>query len=124
MAVNKKVFLDTNVYVDILKRKNFVHKNINSYSLYISPFSTLVLFYSYKISVPNKKLYSIRNKFSQVPITSDLMEKSLLGPTSDIEDNLQLHSAVLAECKYFLTRDEDLLSMKKFGKLKIVDKIM
>lgn len=41
-------------------------------------------------------------------------------PTSDLEDNIQLHSAAEADCDYFLTSDKKLLAMIYFGKTKIV----
>lgn len=54
-----------------------------------------------------------------IPFSEDVLKKSLNGPTSDFEDNVQLHSAAEAECDYFLTNDEKLLKMKFFGKTEI-----
>jgi len=43
----------------------------------------------------------------------------MTGPTDDFEDNVQLHSAVMGDCDYFLTMDKKLIKMKYFGKMRI-----
>ena len=48
---------------------------------------------------------------------------SLDGPTKDLEDNIQLHSAAKTEADFFLTNDKKLLKMKFFGKMRIVTTI-
>lgn len=42
------------------------------------------------------------------------------GPTKDLEDNIQLHSAAEAESDIFLTADKKLVDMKFFGKTQII----
>lgn len=54
-----------------------------------------------------------------IPFDSAIAEKALVGPTSDFEDNVQLHSAAEAECDIFLTEDKKLSDMKFFGKVRI-----
>jgi len=56
-----------------------------------------------------------------ISLTDKIIDKALLGPTKDLEDNIQLHSAVEADCDIFLTNDKALLKMGYFGKTKIVD---
>lgn len=48
---------------------------------------------------------------------------SLLGPTEDFEDNIQLNSAVVDDCDFFLTDDKKLLKFKVYKKVKIVKEI-
>ncbi len=114
-----RVFLDTNFYIDIVYRKPEVLENFSNLKLYYSPLSTHILFYALKIKVPEEKILKITKVFRSVDLTFDILEKALFGPTADLEDNIQLHSAAEAECNYFLTNDERLLKMKFFGKTEI-----
>lgn len=43
--------------------------------------------------------------------------------SNDLEDNIQLNSAIKADCNFFLTFDKKLLKMKFFGKMKIVSSL-
>lgn len=54
-----------------------------------------------------------------VDFSNDILELALNRPTTDLEDNVQLHSAVQADCDFFLTEDNTLLALKFFGKLQI-----
>lgn len=116
-----RVFLDTNIYIDIVHRKPEVIKTLESSRLFFSPLSTHILFYAFKIKVPSKKIAKITSSFGAVPLTRHILDKSFDGPTNDLEDNIQLHSAIESECQYFLTNDKKLLKMKFFGKMRIVD---
>ena len=118
-----RIFLDANYYIGIVKRKNIPLEPLQKHLLFISPLSTHVLFYSYKVTVPNKKLLDVQETFGVVPFTEKILNDSLVGPTKDLEDNVQLHSAIEAECDYFLTLDKKLLKMKFFGKTRIVNKL-
>lgn|SRR3989344_7471080 len=120
-----KVFLDTNYFIDAVHRKpeKKILDSLAGYSVFISPISIPVYCYLFKIKVPNKILSSQVKKFRIANTDSDLLIKSLEGPTSDLEDNIQLHSAAETECDYFLTNDEKLLNMKFFGKTKITDSL-
>lgn len=118
-----KVFLDTNFYIDIVYRNPEILKNFEHSKLYYSPLSTHILFYALKIKVPSEKILKITKIFKSIDLTSEILEKALFGPTADLEDNIQLHSAAEAECNYFLTNDKKLLKMKFFGKTKIANSI-
>ncbi len=50
-------------------------------------------------------------------------ERALQGPTTDVEDNIQLHSSVEAGCDLFLTHDEALLNLTFFGKMRIASRL-
>ena len=120
-----KVFLDTNAFIDAIHRnpETKVLDQLEDSIPFISPLSVHIYCYSYKIKAPNQILSSQLKKFSLVDLTETILLKTLDGPTSDLEDNIQLHSAAEANCDYFLTSDEKLLKMKYFGKTKIVSSL-
>lgn len=118
-----KVFLDTNIFIDAIHRspeKNILSPLENHIS-YISSLSVHIYCYSYKVKIPNCILSSQLEYFVILPLSETILTCALEGPTSDMEDNIQLHSAAEAECDYFLTSDISLLKMKFFGKTKIVN---
>lgn len=114
------IFLDTNIFFDIVYRnKAQVAEMVIDHQLFISPLSCHIYFYTFKVSVPNSMFTEQIEKFNIVPLDAELLEKALGGPTSDLEDNIQLHSAATAECDVFLTHDQDLIKMAFFGKTRI-----
>lgn len=121
--VAHRIFLDTNYYFDLIKRKTEKLEHLRDEALFISPISPPIFFYSYKIKVPDERLNRLQDLFGVVPLTKHILDKSLTGPTIDLEDNIQLHSAAEAECDYFLTNDKALLNMKFFGKTRIVSNL-
>lgn len=119
-----KVFLDANVFIDLVeKRKPIDRKLLYTHFLYLSPLSVHLLAYLYKYRIPDERLVDIDKFFKLVPFDLGLTVKALGGPTVDFEDNVQLHSAVEAECDLFLTEDKRILSLKFFGKLKVVSNL-
>ena len=115
-----RVFLDTNFYIDVTKRAKEKWVNLNEHLLFISPLSTHILFYARKLKVPDKEVNELKEQIGIVSFTKHLLDKALIGPTPDLEDNIQLHSAADADCNLFLTADKKLLKLKFFGKVKIV----
>lgn len=118
-----KVFLDTNIYIDACYRNPDVAHQFRDGQIYFSPLSTHILFYSAKLKVPQSKVEKISGNFGVIPFKNAILKKALDGPTPDLEDNIQLHSAAEADCDYFLTNDKKLLRMKFFGKTRITNKI-
>lgn len=120
-----KLFLDTNIFIDAIHRKPEIEvlKQLEEHISYISPLSVHIYCYLYKVKTPNSILISQLKKFSLVDLIENILLNSTEGPTSDLEDNIQLYSAVESDCDYFLTRDKNLLKLKFFGKLKIVDRL-
>lgn len=114
-----RVFLDTNFYIDVTKRAKDKWINLRDNLLFISPLSTHVLFYTRKLKVPDLEVNELQEQFGIVPFTKFILDKALEGPTKDLEDNIQLHSAAEAECDFFLTADKKFLNLKFFGKLRI-----
>lgn len=70
--------------------------------------------------MPDEDFGCILDEYNLVSFDPDIVEKSIYGPTDDFEDNVQLHSAVNAECQYFCTSDKKLLKLGYFGKVKIL----
>lgn len=118
-----RIFLDTNFYIDLTKRAQHKWLSLKENLLFISPLSTHTLFYARKLKVPDQEVNQLQNLFGMSPLTKEVLDRALVGPTSDLEDNIQLHSAVEAECDIFLTSDAKLLKLKFFGKLKILSAI-
>lgn len=116
-----KVFLDTNYFIDAIHRRpeRQILDRLLGHIPYISTLSFHIYCYAYKIKIPNQKVISQKGKFQLVDFSNDILDKALNGPTKDLEDNIQLHSAAEAECDIFLTNDEKLLDLKFFGKMKL-----
>lgn len=115
-----RVFLDTNIYIDVTKRAQNMWKMLGNQFLFISPLSTHILFYARKLTVPQEDINKLQEQFGIVPLSQFILDKALQGPTTDLKDNIQLHSAVEVECDIFLTNDKKLLNMKFFGKTQII----
>lgn len=114
------IYLDVNVLVDILgERKHDFSAMIGNNETTISVLSVHILSYILRRKAPDELLEKIVERFRMVDLDNTLVKKALQGPTSDFEDNVQLHSAVEAECDHFLTLDKKLLKMKFFGKMRI-----
>lgn len=116
-----RVFLDTNIYIDTAKRDKKVLEPLRNELLFISTLSIHIIFYTLKLKVPDRDIDAVQQQFGVVNFSEDILEKALIGPTPDFEDNIQLHSAAEAECDYFLTNDKKLLAMTYFGKTKMVN---
>lgn len=119
-----RIFLDTNIFIDLVeKRKQITLDELNANNLFISPLSAHILMYIAKRKIPYQRLNNIINSFMLVPFDESITNSSLVGPTNDLEDNIQLHSAAEADCDIFLTSDAKLLNLKFFGKVQILPQI-
>ena len=118
------LFLDTNIFIDIGEsRESELHSRLDGNELFVSVLSIANWIYIYKHTVPSSKYSQLFEKFNLIDMTEDLVSKSLIGPTADFEDNVQLHSASEAECILFLTKDEELLKLGYFGNVRILDSL-
>lgn len=118
-----KVFLDTNYLIDALHRKpeREILAYLENNSVYISSLSIHVYCYIFKINIKDMPVIAQVEEFQLVDFSDDVTMRALEGPTSDFEDNVQLHSAANAQCDIFLTEDKKLLEMKFFGKVKVTN---
>lgn len=115
-----KVFLDTNYLLDLFMRHTRKLSDTGANNLFFSPLSLPTISYIHKLKMPNILLQNILNDLFIINLTDTILKKSLNGPTPDIEDNIQLHSAAISHCDYFLTSDKKLLKMKYFGNVEII----
>ncbi len=118
-----RVYLDTNIYIDAAYRNPQINNQLLAHEVYYSPLSTHILFYTFKLNIPQPTIDILGSKFKIVDLAASILQDALRGPTKDLEDNIQLHSAADAECVFFLTSDKKLLAMKFFGKAKIAETI-
>lgn len=115
-----KIFLDANYFIGLASRVPEVETEIlDEHQGFVSTLSCHILFYINKLNVPYEKMNSFIRDFNLINLSQDILERALIGPTDDLEDNIQLHSASEVECDYFLTLDKKLLNMKFHGKIKI-----
>ena len=121
-----KIFLDANYFIDLVEeRKQAVSlNNFVDHQLFISSLSVHILTYLYKYKIPDKGLNIALKRFNIIDFDKQIVGASVLGPTIDFEDNVQLHSAAEAECDFFLTEDKKLLNLKFFGKTKVVNTLV
>jgi len=120
-----KVFLDANYLIDLLEnRQKFRVDDLGDHDILISILSVHIYTYISKLKIPDKQLSEAVDKFTIVEFTRNVCYKALEGPTSDFEDNVQLHSAASAEADLFLTNDKRLLGIKFFGKTKILRELI
>lgn len=118
-----KVFLDTNIFIDVAQRDPAIRESLDCLEINVSTLSIHIFCYTSKIRLPNELLEKYLDEYKITNLTKQILRKSLKGPTSDLEDNIQLHSAVEADCDYFLTNDRKLLNMSFFGKTQIIDNL-
>ena len=114
------IFLDTNLLFDIVIRNKKKATILKDHNLYISPLSYHIYCYSEDVKIPDKNLSATIGSFTFVSLTQKILEDAMSGPTSDLEDNIQLFSAYKCGADIFLTNDKKLIKMKLFGKTKIV----
>lgn len=117
-----KVFLDTNIFIDAIHRapEKQILETLEGYVICVSTLSFHIYCYAFKIKIPNKQVTLQKEKFTIVDLSRNILDKALIGPTRDLEDNIQLHSASQADCDIFLTIDAKLINSKFFGKVQIL----
>lgn len=120
------IFFDTNYFIKLYSGIDNVFikaETLENNELFVSNLTYHIVAYAKKIKIPNQELLSTLNAFNALDFTSNILVNSLEGPTTDLEDNIQLHSASSANCDYFLTFDKKLLKMKFFGRMRVVTSI-
>lgn len=115
----KKVFVDTNVIVDVLdNREQFVVESANvlemgfqgSVELYTSAMSFATCLYLTRRSLGKEgaadAIRTLRQYIHISPITEQEFDKAFSKKAADYEDMLQYHSALSAGCEVIVTRNE------------------
>jgi predicted nucleic acid-binding protein len=114
-----KLFLDTNVMIDLIISRNPFYKNIakiiniaekNKIELFTSSLSFVNTFYVASKVNPKELVLETLKKFRiicNVSIRDELnIDKSLISDFEDFEDAVQYNSAVYHDCDYIITRDK------------------
>ena len=119
----KKVYLDTNILIDILLDRDLEHISINKITpflkqsqVYMSTLSVHITYYILKIKPDtsmHKKPMALINRINLIPLSKEIINQSLNNFSIDFEDTLQYYSALDQNCDYILTRDK-----KNFNKIK------
>lgn len=114
----KKVFIDTNIFLDILfRREQFVDDALSIFDmavdgqivLLISDLSIANIKYITRKEISIEKFYNLiqtfRPIFTIVPLGAEVIDKAISLRASDFEDALQYFSAVQAEADCLVTRN-------------------
>ena len=120
------IFFDTNYFINLYTKRvplPVSPEKLEGHDLFVSTLTYHIFGYAQKVKIPNNLLIASLEKFYTVSLSENILLRSLEGPTNDLEDNIQLHSASKAECNYFLTFDKKLLGMKYFGKTEITSRL-
>lgn len=118
------VFLDANTFIDIVENRDpKLLQSLDKHTLFVSTSSLEIWSYVYKLKVSDIEMLDITSLYNLVGVEPDIVMKASTGPTTDLEDNIQVHSAVDAGCDIFLTKDKNLLKMGFFGKTRISSNI-
>ena len=126
-----KTFIDTNIFLDILcKREKFVDDALsifdmavdNQIELLISDLSIANIKYITRKEIPIDKFYDLiktfRPIFTIVPLGTDVIDKALDLRANDFEDALQYFSAVQANADCLVTRN---IKDYGFAKMEVLD---
>ena len=113
-----KLFLDTNVVIDLLGNRQPFFDSIakiatladkKKLDLVISALSYSTIFYILskyeKTDLVKDKLHKLKIICGTVDLTDKIIEKGLVSNFSDFEDALQYYSALNADCKIIISRN-------------------
>ena len=116
-----QIFLDANCLIDVFGRRDETLATLlDPHQLSISALSLHIFAYVEKLHMPAPLIPQISSLVRVVNLTRTIINHSSRGPTSDFEDNIQLHSAKTIDCQYFLTRDNLLLKMKQWQGVSLI----
>ena len=126
-----KVFIDTNIFLDILcKREQFVDDALSIFdmavddriALLISDLSIANIKYITRKEIPSDKFYDLiqtfRPVFTIVPLGEGVVDNAVNLRANDFEDALQYFSAVQAGADCLVTRN---IKDYRFAKMEVLD---
>lgn len=115
------VFLDPNFLIETigLRKSQKDIPQLEGHEIFISPLTIHIICYVFKIKIPDTRISEILAQIHLVDLSEEVIRLSLSGPTKDLEDNIQLHSASASNCDYFLTNDAKILKMRFLEKLRL-----
>jgi predicted nucleic acid-binding protein len=115
----KKLFIDTNVLIDFLEKREPFFDDIalisslaeeNKFKLVVSSISFVNTFYVLRKKNENKRVLESLKRFRVIceisSIDEQVIDKSLFSQFPDFEDAVQYYSALHAKCNIIVTRNE------------------
>lgn len=116
--MSRKVFLDTNVLLDVLARRQDAYEPAarvwqmaekGEIAAHVSVISFTNIFYILrKLAGPAVAMVALRrmrNLFTAVPFDGQVLNESLDSEIADLEDAVQYFSAIRSGCDILVTRD-------------------
>ena len=116
--MNSKLFLDTNVVLDLLGEREPFYKSAariatladkGKVKLIVSALTYSTVFYLLSRFEDKEVVKEKIRKFKVIAVTSDLtdkiIDKGLSSKFSDFEDALQYHCAIKMDCNILITRN-------------------
>lgn len=114
----KKIFLDTNVILDLLAERNPFYDSIakiatladqKKVSLIVSPLSFTTVDYVLNKFEPRESVLNKLRKFKIIceicEVNEETIEKGLNSSFKDFEDAVQYYTAVQSDCTVIITRN-------------------
>lgn len=114
----KKIFLDTNVILDLLAERNPFYDSIakiatladqKKISLIVSPLSFTTVDYVLNKFEPSESVLGKMRKFTIIckicDVNEETIEKGLNSGFKDFEDAVQYYTAVQSDCNVIITRN-------------------
>lgn len=122
----KKLYLDTNIFVDILIDRDLENLSLEmimpyleTSQVYMSVLSVHITYYSLRIeagSKEHKNIAKLIGLINLIPLDISIMQESMNNYKIDFEDTLQYYSALSEKCDYIITKDlKDLRKIKKIS---------
>jgi predicted nucleic acid-binding protein len=119
----KKLYLDTNIFVDILIDRDLENLSLEMIlpyleksQVYMSVLSVHITYYSLRVkadSPEHKSINELLTLINLIPLNISILQESIKNYKTDFEDTLQYYSALYEECDYIVTKD-----LKDFTKIK------
>lgn len=114
----KRIFLDTNVILDLLAERNPFYDSIakiatladqKKVSLIVSPLSFTTVDYVLNKFEPRESVLNKLRKFKIISeiceVNEEIIEKGLNSSFKDFEDAVQYYTAVQSDCTVIITRN-------------------
>jgi predicted nucleic acid-binding protein len=119
----KKLYLDTNIFIDILIDRDLENLSLDMIlpyleksQVYMSVLSVHITYYSLRVkanSPEHKSIKELLTLINLIPLDIPILQESIDNYKTDFEDTLQYYSAIYEECDYVVTKD-----LKDFRKIK------
>lgn len=125
-----KAVFDTNVLIAAFLTEGLCWKilaraNRKEFDLFVSPYilAELKNKLSHKFNLSGNEVTEVLNLIKEISISVDPQEKGITvkGACRDRKDDLILACAIAAEADYLVTGDPDLITLRSYKKVKIIN---